>query len=75
MIEVSGVFSLFLPGVLIISDVIDAKSSSCKEKLDISLLYLVISISVGFLILLLILDKLVPVIDLDLSPVLTVSVL
>ena len=52
-----------------------AKSSPCPEKLEISLLSLTIYISVGFSILIILLDKLVPGIDLDLSTVLTVSVL
>ena len=76
MIEVSGIiFLLFLQGIQSISGVIPFKSSPYKDKSERSLLSPTISISVEFSILVLILDKLVPGIDLDLSNVLTVSVL
>ena len=76
MIKVSGVlFILFFRGIQRISGVIPAKSSPCYKKLDISLLSLKISRYVRFSILVLMLDKLVPGIDLDLSTVLTVSVI
>ena len=68
-------FLLFLLGIQIISGVIPAKSSTGKDKSEISLLSLKISISMGFYILLLILEKLVPVIDIVLDTVLTVSVI
>ena len=71
----SGVFLFFLQVILIISGVTSDKSYPGKEKPERFLLSLKISISVGFSILVLILDKLVPGLDLDLSTVLTVSVI
>ena len=68
-------FILFLQVIIIISDVILAKSSPCKEKSEISWLSLTISISIDFFFLLLILGNLVPGIDLYLSNVVTRSVL
>ena len=75
IIEVSGFFHLFLRVIQRISRVISAKLSPCLEKLEISLLSLTISIFVGFYILVILLEKLVPGIDLDISIVLTVLVL
>ena len=57
------------------SGVITAKSSPCKEKSEKYLLSLTIYISVGFSIMALLLDKLFPGIDLDLYNVLTMLVL
>ena len=72
MIEVSGVFLSLFRGIRRISGIIPTESSPCKDKSERSLLYLTISIPVGFSILVLILDKLFPRIDLYLSTVLTV---
>ena len=66
---------LFLKGIQIISGVIPAKSSPCKEESEICLLSLTIPISVDSYILVLILDKLFPGIDIYLSTMLTVSVM
>ena len=73
IIKVSGVF--LLRGIQRISGVIPDKSSPFPDKPEGYLLSLKIYISVGFSILVLLLDRLVPVIYLDLSIVLTVSVL
>ena len=70
----SGVFKLSRV-IRRISGVIPAKLSPCTEKSERYLLSLKISISVGFYIILLLTDELVFGIDLDLSIVLTVSVI
>ena len=75
IIKVSGVFFfLFFRWIQRISGVKPAKSSPYKEKSEKYLLSLRISISMGFSIPVLVLDKLVTGIYLDLSTVLTVSV-
>ena len=70
----SGVLSLlFLQGIRILSGVILARSYLCPDKIEKIPLSLKVSISVGFYILLLLLDKLVLGVDLDLSIELSVS--
>ena len=65
--EVYGFFFLlFLQGIRRLSGVILDKLSPCPKKSEISLLSLRIYISVGFSILILVLDKLVIGVDLDL---------
>ena len=76
MIKVSEVFFLLsLPGILCWSGVTLDKLSSCPDKTETLKLYFQISISEGFSILVLLLDKLVLGIDLDLSTVFYVSVI
>ena len=76
MIKVSVVlFILFLIGIQRVSGVTLDKLSPCPDKTETLKFFLWISISEGFSILVLLLDKLVLGIVLDLSTVFSVSVL